>query len=318
METKANYVLIGAFVLLAAAAVMLFTLWIAGTPLNRDYSDYDVVFEGPVNGLTEGGEVRFNGIKVGEVTRLNLDRTDPNKVIARIRVDAQTPVRTDSVAQLNFLGITGVTFIQILAGNPDSPMLVSQDFQPPPVIHTSRTLVDELFQGGQDLLGVSGDTIKKINEMLSEENLAHMSATLAAIDKAATKIASDDGLVDSATIALKSINTAAVSLDSAARAVDTAANSIGGDVSRLSAEATETLGQLEPVIADARVAMQDVNGAVAQINRNLAPAATAALEQIGHTAIDVQSTIARLQSLLSQIEQDPSRFVYQQPQPVER
>lgn len=318
METKANYVLIGAFVLLAAAAVMLFTLWIAGTPLNRDYSDYDVVFEGPVNGLTEGGEVRFNGIKVGEVTRLNLDRTDPNKVIARIRVDAQTPVRTDSVAQLNFLGITGVTFIQILAGNPDSPMLVSQDFQPPPVIYTSRTLVDELFQGGQDLLGVSGDTIKKINEMLSEENLAHMSATLAAIDKAATKIASDDGLVDSATIALKSINTAAVSLDSAARAVDTAANSIGGDVSRLSAEATETLGQLEPVIADARVAMQDVNGAVAQINRNLAPAATAALEQIGHTAIDVQSTIARLQSLLSQIEQDPSRFVYQQPQPVER
>ncbi len=318
METKANYVLIGAFVLLAAAAVMLFTLWIAGTPLNRDDSDYDVVFEGPVNGLTVGGEVRFNGIKVGEVTRLNLDRKDPNKVIARIRVDAQTPVRTDSMAQLNFLGITGVTFIQILAGSPDSPMLVSQDFQPPPIIHTSRTLVDELFQGGQDLLGVSGDTIKRINEMLSEENLAHLTATLAAIDKAATKIAADDGLVDSATVALKSINTAAVSLDSAAKAVDTAANSIGGDVSRLSAEASATLSQLDPVLADARVAMQNVNGAVAQINRNLAPAATTALEQIGHTAIDVQTTIARLQSLLSQIEQDPSRFVYQQPQPVER
>jgi ABC-type transporter Mla subunit MlaD len=67
METKANYVLIGAFVLLAAGALALFTLWIAGNPLNRSYSDYDVIFEGPVNGLTEGGEVRFNGIKVGEV-----------------------------------------------------------------------------------------------------------------------------------------------------------------------------------------------------------------------------------------------------------
>ncbi|NJO35004.1 MAG: MCE family protein [Rhodospirillales bacterium] len=80
--------LIGAFVLLGAAALMLFTLWIAGTPLNRDYSTYDVVFEGPVNGLIEGGEVRFNGIKVGEVQRLSLDRQDPNRVIARIRVDA--------------------------------------------------------------------------------------------------------------------------------------------------------------------------------------------------------------------------------------
>ena len=57
METKANYVLIGAFVLLAAGALALFALWIAGNPLNRSFADYDVIFEGPVNGLTEGGEV---------------------------------------------------------------------------------------------------------------------------------------------------------------------------------------------------------------------------------------------------------------------
>src|SRR5215510_3009139 len=111
METRANYVLIGAFVLIATAALALFTLYIAGTPLNKDYSTYDVVFEGPVNGLTEGGEVRFNGIKVGEVQTLKLDRADPNRVIARILIDARTPVRVDSIAQLNFLGITGVTFI---------------------------------------------------------------------------------------------------------------------------------------------------------------------------------------------------------------
>ena len=130
-----------------------------------------MIFNGPVNGLSEGGEVRFNGIKVGEVTTLRLDREDPNRVIAHIRVDAQTPVRTDSVAQLNFMGITGVTFIQILAGDPNTPLLAPINGETPQ-IPTSRTLVDELFQGGQDLLGVSGDTIKKINEMLSEENLA--------------------------------------------------------------------------------------------------------------------------------------------------
>src|SRR5262245_35167313 len=188
METRANYVLIGAFVLLAAAAMMLFTLWIAGTPLNKDYSRYDVVFEGPVNGLTEGGEVRFNGIKVGEVTRLSLDRQDPNRVIARIRVDAQTPVRTDSVAQLNFLGITGVTFIQILAGSPDKPLLVSDDFKAPPVIRTERTALDEFFQGGQDLLTVTGDTINRMNAALSDENVAHVTAILANLDAATGKI----------------------------------------------------------------------------------------------------------------------------------
>lgn len=310
METKANYVLIGAFVLLAAGALALFTLWIAGNPLNRSYADYDVIFEGPVNGLTEGGEVRFNGIKVGEVQTLRLDREDPNKVVAHIRVDAQTPVRTDSIAQLNFMGITGVTFIQILAGDPAKPLLVPVNGVTPQIF-TSRTLVDELFQGGQDLLGVSGDTIKKINELLSEENLAHLTATLASLERVAAKIAEDDGLVDSATAALKRIDTAAVALEGAA-------NSIGKDVSSLAVNANETLKDLDPVLKDAQTAMSSVNSAVSQINTNLTPAATQAIQQIGHAASDIQSMMQRLQGVLSQIEQDPSRFVYQQPQPIER
>ena len=117
METRANYVLIGSFVMLAAAALVMFAVWVSRVQFNREFAMYDVVFEGAVNGLSEGGEVRFNGIKVGEVTNLALDRRDPNNVIARIRVDAQTPVREDSKAVLDFMGITGVTFIQIDAGD---------------------------------------------------------------------------------------------------------------------------------------------------------------------------------------------------------
>lgn len=317
METKANYVLIGAFVLLAAGALALFTLWIAGNPFSRSYKDYDVVFNGPVNGLSEGGEVRFNGIKVGEVTSLRLDRMDPNRVIAHVRVETQTPVRTDSVAQLNFMGITGVTFIQILAGDPNAPLLVSAGGETPQ-IPTSRTLVDELFQGGQDLLGVSGDTIKKINEMLSEENLAHLTSTLASLDIAVTKIAKDDGVIDEATRALANINTAAVALGSAASSVDTAASSISRDFSSLQADVSNVVEKLDPALDEARAAVTNINAAVEQINSDLTPAATRTLRQVGNTAADFQTVMARLKTLLAQIEQDPSRFIYQQPQPVER
>ena len=267
--------------------------------------------------MTEGGEVRFNGIKVGEVQTLRLDREDPNKVVAHIRIDAQTPVRTDSVAQLNFMGITGVTFIQILAGDPEKPLLTPVSGVTPQIF-SSRTLVDELFQGGQDLLGVSGDTIKKINEMLSEENIVHLTQTLASIDRVAAKIAEDDGLVDSATAALKTINTAAASLDSAAKSVDQALTSISKDVNSVATDASETLAQLDPVLKDARTAMSNVNDAVTQVNTNLTPSAAAAIQNIGHAASDIQSMMIRLQGLLAQIEQDPSRFVYQQPPPVER
>ena len=317
METRANYVLIGAFVLLAAGALALFTLWIAGNPFSRSYKDFDVVFSGPVNGLSEGGEVRFNGIKVGEVTTLRLDRVDPNRVIAHIRVEAQTPVRTNSIAQLNFQGITGVTFIQILAGDPNAPLLLPVDGETPQ-IPTSRTLVDELFQGGQDLLGVSGDTIKKINEALDEQNLAHLTSTLANLDRAMAKIARDDGIIDEATRALAGINTAVASLDSAAKSVDEAATNFNRDFATLSADASTVLKKLDPTLDEARSAIASVNTTVQDINANVSPAATRALRQVGNTAADFQAMMTRLQSLLAQIEQDPSRFVYQQPQPQER
>ena len=317
METRANYVLIGAFVFLAAGALALFTLWIAGNPFSRSYKDFDVVFSGPVNGLSEGGEVRFNGIKVGEVTTLRLDRVDPNRVIAHIRVEAQTPVRTNSIAQLNFQGITGVTFIQILAGDPSAPLLLPVDGETPQ-IPTSRTLVDELFQGGQDLLGVSGDTIKKINEALDEQNLAHLTSTLANLDRAMAKIAKDDGIIDEATRALAGINTAVASLDSAAKSVDEAATNFNRDFATLSADASTVLKKLDPTLDEARSAIASVNTTVQDINANVSPAATRALRQVGNTAADFQAMMTRLQSLLAQIEQDPSRFVYQQPQPQER
>jgi phospholipid/cholesterol/gamma-HCH transport system substrate-binding protein len=317
METKANYVLIGAFVLLAAGALALFTLWIAGNPLNRSYSDYDVIFNGPVNGLSEGGEVRFNGIKVGEVTTLRLDRDDPNNVIAHIRVEAQTPVRSDSVAQLNFMGITGVTFIQILAGSPDSPMLTPVNGVTPR-IKTSRTLVDELFQGGQDLLGVSGDTIKRLNEMLSEENLEHFTSTLRSVDAAAAKIAAEDGLLDNASDAMAKLGPAIAALEAAAKSVETAAGTISSDMTTLTAEASDALKEVEPMLAQARLALAGVGAAVNQVNTELTPSATRALRQVGNTAQDVRTVIIQLQALIAQIEQDPSRFVYQQPQPVER
>jgi phospholipid/cholesterol/gamma-HCH transport system substrate-binding protein len=314
METRANYVLIGAFVLIASAALALFILYIAGTPLNKDYSTYDVVFEGPVNGLTEGGEVRFNGIKVGEVQTLKLDRADPNRVIARILIDARTPVRVDSIAQLNFLGITGVTFIQILAGSPDQPLLVSKDFQEPPVIRTERTALDELFQGGQDLLTVTGDTINRLNEALSEENVAHVNKILANVEAITDKLAKNGGAVDSATSALKSIDKAATAVASAGDTINGLAQ---GDAATLIANANDALKDLGPAIGDVRKSMANINGAVAQINSNLTPNANRALEQLSLAATDLSTLMAQLQSVLGQIEQNPSQFVYRQPQPVE-
>jgi len=60
METRANYVLIGAFTLAVIAAALGFVLWFQSLHSAKLRSPLRVVFEGPASGLRNGGNVNFN------------------------------------------------------------------------------------------------------------------------------------------------------------------------------------------------------------------------------------------------------------------
>lgn len=127
-----------------------------------EFAAYDVIFNEPPQ-MTEGTEVRFNGILVGSIQRLMLDRNDPNTVIARIYVDPATPVRTDSVAQQQFNRVSGAAYIQLLAGDPNTPLLTSSSGEIPRV-PTSRTAQSDLEIGQQDMLYIQGDLYRVQSE----------------------------------------------------------------------------------------------------------------------------------------------------------
>ena len=114
METKANYLMIGGFVLGVLALAFIFVFWM--TNLAGGGKRYFIVFDGSVAGLTTGSSVGFNGIKVGEVQSMQLDPADARKVQVLISVHADTPVRENSHASMQSLGLTGGTGIQISEG----------------------------------------------------------------------------------------------------------------------------------------------------------------------------------------------------------
>ena len=123
MEKNANYATVGLTTLILTVAMIVFVVWLGRLSFARDFDLYDIVFQGPVRGLNEGGEVHFNGIKVGEVTKISLDSRDPNRVIARARVTSDAPIREDSYATLEPQGITGINYVQITAGTPSKRLL---------------------------------------------------------------------------------------------------------------------------------------------------------------------------------------------------
>src|SRR5580698_1452048 len=98
MERNANYALVGLISTILLVAMIIFIFWLTNFALSQRYDNYDIVFHGSVSGLTRGGDVQFNGIKVGEVSDIKLDAQDPNLVVAKTRVRSDTPVRVDTEA----------------------------------------------------------------------------------------------------------------------------------------------------------------------------------------------------------------------------
>ena len=118
METRAPFVVVGAFVLAAIGAVFGFVYWLHNTG-GRCADLHHVQFDGSVPGLLVGAAVLFNGIRVGEVTDLGLAPDSPRRVNATISVASTTPVQADTKVGLEFQGLTGVPVIALEGGKDD-------------------------------------------------------------------------------------------------------------------------------------------------------------------------------------------------------
>ncbi|WP_293868806.1 MCE family protein [uncultured Alsobacter sp.] len=177
METRANYALIGLFTLAVIAAAFGFVFWFSGKDASAKLVTYRVVFNGSVSGLSRGSLVLYNGLRVGEVTSLQLQADDPSKVVARIDVDATTPMNVDTRARLEFQGLTGVASIQLSGGRPGSPPLQSPDGKQPPVIYADRSDFQDLLESAQRLAKRADDVLAKADSLFAD-NAGSISRTV--------------------------------------------------------------------------------------------------------------------------------------------
>ncbi|MCX2722022.1 MlaD family protein [Roseibium salinum] len=173
METRANYILIGAFMVAILISAFGFVYWLAATAESRQNVQVKIVFPGPVTGLPVGGQVLFNGIKVGDVSALGFAPEDPAKVIATVRIRPDTPLREDSKATLNFTGLTGVAYVDLSGGSSDSPLLLENvEEGETPVLYAERSFFDDIVDGARDVLKRADSTMQTVDDLLKENRPA--------------------------------------------------------------------------------------------------------------------------------------------------
>jgi phospholipid/cholesterol/gamma-HCH transport system substrate-binding protein len=185
METKANYLMIGGFVLGVLALAFIFVFWMSN--FGSGGQRYKIVFENSVAGLTTGSSVGFNGIKVGEVQSFALDPDDARKVQVIVSVRSDTPVRENSRASIQSMGLTGGSGIQISAGTPDQPFLVATAETPVPTIKADRGGGQGLFDAAPEVMNNANVLLERLDEVVAE-NQASIRTTLANIEQFSTML----------------------------------------------------------------------------------------------------------------------------------
>src|SRR5450631_3541954 len=113
MDRDANYVAVGAFVLLVIAMALSFVFWYTDQQDKRTYQRYEIYFQGSVSGLTAGSPVRYLGVDVGKVVRILLDPEQRKRVLVIADIDSSAPIDGRTLASLSLQGITGLLYIDL-------------------------------------------------------------------------------------------------------------------------------------------------------------------------------------------------------------
>jgi phospholipid/cholesterol/gamma-HCH transport system substrate-binding protein len=143
---------------------------------------YTIVFDSSVAGLTTGSSVGFNGIRVGEVQSFALDPEDARKVRVLISVRDDTPVRQNSRASIQSMGLTGGSGIQITPGTPETPFLVATAEDPVPVIRSEAGAGQGVFEAGSAALNNANVFISKLNALL-DDNEKSINTTMTNVEQ---------------------------------------------------------------------------------------------------------------------------------------
>lgn len=295
METKAHHVLIGAFTLVVVVLGVLFALWLARTSLNRQYNHYDIIFTEAVTGLSKGSPVQYNGIQVGEVSQLKLDPKDPRKVIARIQVAADTPIKTDTRAKLGLLGLTGVAFVQLTGGMPHSAPLMPTADDPVPIIKSESSALTKLLESGGDVVTSLNGILDRLGKIVSPDNVDHINRTLKNIDATTAALASERDdlrtLIAQAAQASKQLNEA-----------------LAGANQLVNGPGRETLERAAAAMASLQKTTQTLNQLMAE-NQGSLQSGLRGVDQIGPTLRELRSTVRDIHRITSQLQANPAGYL---------
>ena len=313
MERKAHYALIGTFVLVSLAALLAFTAWLSNAQFDKKFDNYEISFRGGVQGLSEGTEVRFNDLKVGDITELRIDPNDNNSVIVDIQVEANTPIDFESIGRMEPLGLTGLNYIQIIPGGPNSRLIKNSTDKDPFRLKGEASRIDLLLGSGGTVMESSQAALARINAVMTPEAIMDFHEILNNLRVITSNFV--DLKVDPEIFnrTMQSIEQASSDVSLAADAVDVAAKDfdvlIETDVKTVLDRSKISMEKLDKTLSAIEVLSKDSNQLITDGRDAINRLSNSGLTDIEETIDSIRRVVLGLESILINFEQNPTAFI---------
>jgi phospholipid/cholesterol/gamma-HCH transport system substrate-binding protein len=306
METRAPYVLVGAFVVVLIAGLAAAMLWFAQVQFGEQLSYYDIYFTGSVTGLTPGSTVRYNGIPVGRVAEIKLDPVDPNRVRATVELQGGTAVKSDTVASLELQGLAGGTFVNLTGGTREASTLTRQAGERYPVIASRQSGLQRVVTSAPEVLARVIALSDQLGEMLNENNREAFGATLDNLRRITAAAANHSDEIDSAIAdGAQTLHGLRATLDSAT-AILTALKGLVAPQGGMD----ETLRSVNETARRFADLAQRLDKLVADNEPQLHDFTRGGFSELQQLVQQSQQLVAQLGRIADSIERDPARFLY--------
>jgi phospholipid/cholesterol/gamma-HCH transport system substrate-binding protein len=301
MDRDANYVAVGAFVLLLLAMAAGFVLWYSETGDRRSYQRYEIYFDGSVFGLSQGGSVRYLGVAIGRVTRIELDPRDASRVRIVADISEDTPIEQDTVARLALQGVTGLLFIDLKPADPGKPREQPVPSIQYPVIPSERSDFDVFVSSLPDAVAKASETLNRLNAMLSDQNIKALTDALNSIEAAAAQL---PGTMEETRRLVVELQSAAVEMRGAATDVRVLAADAGPEL-------RTAIRRLGAAAESAATMTARLDRLVADNEDSVSRFADEGLTEIQVLVRDLREASQAIEQLGRQLEADPSQLLYQ-------
>jgi phospholipid/cholesterol/gamma-HCH transport system substrate-binding protein len=303
MEREANYVAVGAFILLIVAMAVGFVLWYTDANDSRDYDLYEIYFTGSVSGLDRGSPVRYLGVDVGRVRRLSIDRRDASRIVAVVEIDQEAPISSATRASLGLQGVTGLLFINLKEVpniNKAVPLEMGERY---PVIQSIASDFDVFLSSLPELMSRANELLERIGRVFSDENLQGLADTVRTLRVATAALPQTSQnvtkLVDEMRITVQEI-------DGAARALRGISEDARPEVKAALGRLTETANNLAQ--ASARM-----DRFTQQSEAQLGHFSEQGLFELERLVRETRSAAREFRDLSRSLRDNPSQILYEPP-----